>query len=469
MRPATLSWILAALITLPLADSLFQIPVQVSDSLEPIVTAVKYPTLRALVTESVRFSPTTLRPMRYMQARWLVDVADAAGMTYNAVFRGVHVVLLFALVALFTAVVRVRDWIDLGAFGIAFPVFIGIHTFVAVLQEAFPVNHYAEVACCVLAVLMLGQHRPRWFFAPLLCLLLAFTLSVVESGVMVWIAVIACALAGTRGITRGSVIATTGVLAIYLVARYVLDIVSPGIGGHGSGVGATFYSPEQLVERYGAHPLGFMTYNVIGGLASLLFSEPRQGVYSLVIWREGGPLHPVLIINLTSSIIATALLVWYAGAHLRVGRTAWSDRDRLFVAACVVAGANAALTVAYIKDEIISSGGVSYAVATFIASAALLATIPRRSLVSSALVGLLLVGGAALWTFRAAGAHYVLRYHAFTARNDWAEVLREDRREDWPEDPHILDITRRLRNEAIERRNASPSFMPRWADRYWVE
>jgi membrane-associated protein len=51
----------------------------------------------------------------------------------------------------------------------------------------------------------------------------------------------------------------------------------------------------------------FIAYNVAGGLASLLFSEPRQGVYSLAIaWKTGEP-HAVLLINLVSSIATSAL------------------------------------------------------------------------------------------------------------------------------------------------------------------
>jgi hypothetical protein len=89
--------------------------------------------------------------------------------------------------------------------------------------------------------------------------------------------------------------------------------------------------------------------------------------------------------------------------------------------------------------------------------------------VSSLPIVALLTFDAALWSFRAAGVHYVLRYAAFKSRNDWVEVLREDKRGDWPKDPQELTITRRIRDEAILRRVASPSFMPRWADRYWVE
>ncbi len=469
MKYQTIAWLLAALITLPLAGSLFQLPIQVSDSLEAIVISTKYASASQLLQDSLRFSPTTFRPLRYLQTRWLLDATRAAGLTYNAVFRGVHVLLLVLLVALFVLAVGVRGQTDLAAFAVALPVLVGIHTFVAMLQEAFPVNHYAEVGVCVLAVLVLARRPPRWFFVPLICLLLALALSVIESGAMVWVMVICCAAAGLRGISRTTVAATTVLLAGYFVLRYALDITSPGIGGHGSGVGATFYSAEELTQRFGAHPLGLVAYNVAGGLASLLLSEPRQGVYSLAIaWRDG-VVHPILPINLVSSLATTALLVWYGVSHLRGGRAAWSDRGRVFVAASAVMAVNAVLTAAYIKDEIISPGGLCYAVAAFIACAALLETLPRRAVAASAAIVLLLTLDAALWTFRAAGVHYVLRYAAFKTRNDWVEVLREDKRGDWPQDPRELDITRRIRDEAILRRVASPSFMPRWADRWWVE
>ena len=171
----------------PLAHNLYRIPIQVSDSLEPIVLAQKADSTLSLLKNSVTFSPTTFRPSRYLQARWLLHVAENTSLTYNAVFRGVHVALLVMLVALFLLAIRVRDWTDLAAFSVAFPVLLGIHTFVAMLLEAFPVNHYAEVGVCALTVFVLAQRPPRWFVPVLACVLLALALSVIESGAMVWI------------------------------------------------------------------------------------------------------------------------------------------------------------------------------------------------------------------------------------------------------------------------------------------
>jgi len=468
-RATLLSLVIAALITIPLADGLYRIPVQVSDSLEPIVVAHKADSTLSLLKNSITFSPTTFRPSRYLQARWLLQVADRTGLTYNAVFRGVHVALLLLLVLLFLLAVRVRDSTDLVAFTVAFPVLIGIHTFVAMLLEAFPVNHYAEVGICALAVFVLAQRPPRWFVPIVVCAVLALALSVIESGAMVWITAICCAAAGMPGITRSTVIAATVMFGAYLVLRYALGIVSPGIGAHGSGFGATFYSAEEVARRFGAHPAGFMLYNVAGGLASLLFAEPRNGVYSLLIAWRAREIHPVVLINILSSLATTSLLVWYAVTRLGTKRSEWSEADRAFGAAAAVFLINAPLTAVYIKDEIISVGGLFYAVCTFIAVRALIESLPRRSGAVAFLMTLFLATDAALWTFRVAGVHYQLRYDAFKIRNDWVEVLREDKRDEWPHDRRELTVTQRLRAEALERRTASPSFMPRWGDRYWVE
>ena len=466
---AILAIVLATLITIPLADSLYRVPIQVSDSLEPLVIAAKYDSAQHLLHDSLTFSPTTFRPMRYMQARALLAFTQATGLTYHAVFRGLHVILLLMLIALFVAAVRIRSWPELVAFTVAFPILIGIHTFPSMLLEAFPVNHFAQVGVCVMGVLVLAQYEPRWLVPVVVCVLLALSLSVIESGAMVWVTVVCCAAAGLRGMNRTTVVATTVVFAGYLLLRYMLEISSPGIGGHGSGFGDRFYSPEELAQRFGAHPLGFMIYNVTGGLASLLFAEPRQGVYSLLAaWREG-EIHPVVLINVISSSATTALLIWYAAARLPRRRSAWSDADRTFVAACTAFIANAAFNAVYIKDEIMSPAGLLYALATFVAVRSVIDSLATQPLSVKPLAACLLVTIAALWTFRAVGVHYQLRYQAFTTRNDWVEVLRPDKHDDWPEDPAELALTRRIRAEAIGRRTTSPSFMPRWTDRYWVE
>jgi hypothetical protein len=467
-RLTLLAWALAACVALPLARGLYEVPVQVSDSLEPIVIAATYPSMPQLLADAPRFSPTTFRPLRYIQARLMVALTEATDLSFRAVFRGTHVLLFLALVGLFVMAARVRTGVDLAAFAIALPVFFGIHTFVAMLQEAYPVNHFAEVGVCSLAVLVLATRPPRWYVAPLVCLLLATAVSVVESGVLVWVVVVACALAGLRGADRATVVSSTILTIAFLGLRHWLGISSPGVGGNGSGYWADFYSADELATRFGAHPLPFMVYNVVGGALSLLASEPRTGVYSLAVAARTGDTHPVLLINLASSLATTTLIAWSGNRRRRIPRAAWTDADRIYVASLLVMGVNAALTLPYMKDEIISDAGLFYAVAGFVAVRELLDTLPLRSMLSTVAIALLLTVVTGLWTFRAAGVHYILRYDAFKTRNEWVGVLKADR-SNWPENPRALAITRRLRDEAILGRGVSPTFLPRWADRYWVE
>jgi hypothetical protein len=104
-----------------------------------------------------------------------------------------------------------------------------------------------------------------------------------------------------------------------------------------------------------------------------VLSEPRQGVYSLAIaWRDGA-VHPILAIN--SSPRSRPRRCWSGTAsRTSAGRAAWSDRDRLFAAACAVMIANAALTAA-ISRRNHQPAGLCYALAAFIACAALLDTL----------------------------------------------------------------------------------------------
>ena len=467
-RLTILAWLLAACVAMPIARGLYDVPVQVSDSLEPIVIAATYPSMSALIADAPRFSPTTFRPLRYVQARVMVALTEATGLSFRAVFRGTHVILFVALVGLFVMAARVRTGVDLAAFAITLPVFFGIHTFAAMLQEAYPVNRFAEVGVGSLAVVVLALRPPRWYTAPLVCLLLANAVSVVESGVLIWIAVVASALAGLRGIDRPTLVSSTLLTVAYLGLRHWLGISSPGVGGNGSGYWDAFYSADELAARFGSHPLPFMLYNVVGGTLSLLASEPRTGLYSLAVAAKTGEVHPVLTINLVSSLATTGLIVWYGIRRRRVPRAAWTDADRLYATALMVMAVNAALTLPYIKDEIISDAGLFYAVAAFIAVRELLDTLPLRSMLAVVPLALALTVVTGLWTFRAAGLHYLLRYDAFKTRNEWVDVLKPDR-SNWPSNPRALDLTRRLRDEAILGRVTSPTFLPRWGDRYWVE
>jgi hypothetical protein len=462
---------MAGCLAAALAQSVYSVPIQVSDSLDPIVIAARAPSTSALFQQALHFSGDTLRPMRYVEARWLLDAADGMGTTYTAMFRGVHAAMIAALILVFVSALRVETWLDFIAAAVPLTVLVGLHTTIGVMREAYPVNHYAEVALGALVVLALARGRPRWWGGVLAIGLMALNLLLIESAVLIWLAIVTCAVVGLPGISRRTALAATIVVMAYAAGRFELGIGSPKIGSHGSGFGARTYSASELAERFGSRPLPFLAYNVVGGFASLVLSEPRYGVYSTVAIAEGAELRPVLVVNLVSSLLVTALVGWRVSRVRWLKPLEWSDDDRVMAVALTVIIVNSLMTSMYIKDEILSVAGVFYAVASYVAIRSLLERLvtapPGRPAVAALAVLFVLASG--LWTFRAAGTHFQLRQVAFTTRNEWVDVLSPAHPADWPTDPHQLMLMRRLKEEALIRSVIGPNDLPRWGEPYWVE
>ena len=463
---------MAAALASAIASGIYRVPVQVSDSLEPISMAVAATSTRDLaVYMSTTGASATLRPLRYVQARWLVQAADALGVSYSALFRGAHAALIVALLAAFVAVLPIRGWVDAAAAGLALLVLVGLHTFAGMTLEAYPVNHFAQIALGSLVVYALARRAPGWFTDICAVLLLAYCLLLIESGVLIWGVTIACAVAGLPGITRRTLVVLTVTVLAYGAVRITLGIEAPLVGAHASGYGAAFYTADELRDRFGDRPLPFMGYNVVAAALSVAFSEPRSGVYRLAAAAGGQPLNPATILNMVASMLVTGIIVPRLTGIVRRRRRDWNDEDRTLVVAVLVGAATAALCVAYLKDEIISTAGVFYALAAFAAGRSLLlwATAPRRGLAAVAALTMLLSAIGPLWAFRAAALQFHLRQTAYTTRNDWVWVVNPANRSDWPADPRQLEISKRLRHEALSRRTTSPHFMPRWVERYWDE
>ena len=60
-----------------------------------------------------------------------------------------------------------------------------MHTFVGMVREAYPINHYLEAAVASAVGLRLGDVARRWFQDPAAIALLAVTALTIESGLLV--------------------------------------------------------------------------------------------------------------------------------------------------------------------------------------------------------------------------------------------------------------------------------------------
>jgi len=152
-----------------------------------------------------------------------------------------------------------------------------------------------------------------------------------------------------------------------------------------------------------------------------------------------------------------------------------------------VLAANAVLSFAYTKDDIMSVAGVFYAFAAFVATREALATVtagafapaelrrpkegpPLRNRAAIVLL-ILLIALSAAWSVRAVGVHYLLRSQAIKHQNDWAHLPHTWRREGrWPTDAAADQLIRDLRRDAIDMTLPNTrEGRPEWADRLWTD
>ena len=454
---------MAGALGIAVAQSVYSIPIQVSDSLDVIIESRQPSSSWDLFVGQVsQASATTLRPGRYLQARWLGELADAGGGAYHVVFRGLHALLACAIVVLFAWVARARTATDVAALGIALTVLIGHHTFSGMMREAYPVNHYAEIACGALLIVGIAQRRPRALPQIVTLAILAAGLLVIESAVLLWVVLVGCVAIGLPGLTRKTAYIATGMLAVYLAARPILDISSPGIGSHGSGWLTTMHSADELAARFGANPWPFYAYNILGGALSVVTSDPRFGVYRVLSW----PWPPVVIVHLVSSLALSLAMLGYARGSLRRPVSSWTAETRLTALAAVVLAVSALLCATYIKDEIVSTAGVFYALAAY-AAIRWLFDVAIEGGARGAVAAAGIVLAASLWGFRTAGTHYELRRTAFVTRNDWVVDATPPSGDDVSADDRARFS--KLRADALQHRVTSPGFLPQWGERYWIE
>jgi hypothetical protein len=454
--PPFCAFALALVLWAGLADGLLRMPLQVSDSLEEILEARRSPGawhsfVHGLTTSSY------LRPLRIVETKLIFD---ASAGHYVAAYRGFHAALLLAAFVLLTRAFRVRDGTDLAAAAFALTVFTGHHTFDGMLREAFPINHFLQVTVLCLAAANLVQARPRWWIDVAANLVLVAACLTMESGVLVWVVLVGGRLAGWMGVSRAGIAVATAIVVAYLLVRTAWLHEQFDAMGAASGFLLDALEPQEIEARFrGRLPL-FYGYTVLAQLGSVLFGEPRHGIWLLARSLIMGDVPPRQLITVATSVITTVLMI-KAARSLTRGRPLAVDARYYLLFAAILA-ANAVVSFAYAKEEIISVAGSFYALAAYAAVRGLIASARPPS----TLVAAMLVVAASGWAFRSLGVHHVLRSQAFNHRNDWATVahfLRQ--REQWPSDAEGQRLVLRLQADALATPVPNPWLTGRWADR----
>ena len=135
-----------------------------------------------------------------------------------------------------------------------------------------------------------------------------------------------------------------------------------------SGYGFSARDTGELTRLFGDAPWKFYLYNIVSAALTVLFSEPRGGIFQFTQFAVRGTIPPWSLINVLVSTIATVLIAVTVARRLDRWKHWTLERDDvlllLFVA---VLGANSALSYPYLKEVVLSPAGMFYAVALFVA------------------------------------------------------------------------------------------------------
>lgn len=413
----------------------WQMPMQVTDSLIPMLQAQAAPG-----ASPVHFLNETafLRPLYWSQIKALLGPASRT--SYHHVFKGMQVMLVLMLFVGVWWVARVRSLTDFTAFVFALLVMVGMPTFTGLVAEAYPINHYLEMAvACVAALALVQGRRHRWSDAAALALF-AGAVFTLESGLLVMVVLVAGRLVGWTGVSRRALVGVAAIACAYFYFRTIqLSTGMPDFGERATGFGFSRMEPADTVALFSGREYLLYAYNVASSLLSLLLAEPRNGQFVAMAAWVGGDLRPVHVVTIVASLMATSFIVRFLIARLRARQTVGlDDHLRMIVVAGAVAAGNAAFCLVYVKDEIMSTAGVFYALAVYTAVRGLLVDLEQRPFrpVAAATAAVLLLAAGAAWDMRVMSLHYRLYETTIVTRGEWADVNR------WLDAQRALPLTR---------------------------
>lgn len=401
---------------------LFRMPFQVNDNVASMLQ-LRASSLSELI-EGNLFGKAYLRPFLWGGMKVLFDLSQGH---YYLFFKAFHLLQVIALAVLFVRMLNVRDAASFAAVPLACTVLFGIHTFRPLVIEAFPVNMYLTIVVCCLAAFNLSLARSSPVVDVAAAVLFAFAALTLESGLLVWICFVVAYLAGARGVSRAGLGVVSALFVAYFVFRFgIAHVGGPGLMERPTGFGFARLEPQELVARFGVNPWPLYAYNIVCAALTVLFGEPRRGVWELsdrllvqhvYHWPE---IFGVMTLSLTSAIVIgyslTRVRSWLTG-HI-------SAPERALVLFWVVLAANAVMSYPYDKDEIMSPSGLFYAASVYCIFTELVVRNAQLAIngTRSVIVGLLVAALAGAWSWRAVETGFHLHLAALRYRGDWAQV-----------------------------------------------
>jgi hypothetical protein len=408
--------------------------------------------------------PGFLRTFSYASSKLLFD---ASAGHYFMTYRAFHAALMLLLMVCLIRLSRVGSPVTLALAMLSGMAVLGIHTFhEAVRETEFNIKLLVPVLC--FGVVCLSASRPRWWKDLAAVAVTFYAVFSNELGLLLWVCVVAAYLVGFRGVSRWGVLATTAVFALYFFFRFVLwDVGAPSLVERSSGFGFRTLDPEELTARFESNPLPLYAYNIVASVLTVLFAEPRGGVFVSVRSALDGTISPGLWLEVASSVLTTAVMIWFVSRRVRAWlRWDFDYYDRLFVVSAAALAGNAVISYPYVKEVTMSTGGAFYALAMIGALRLLIANLAERPLMfwRGALICVLLAVISVSWTLRAASFYVDLSRFGVSVQRQWASTARPtagDSASAAAESPVIA----RVRREMAELTVPPMSSAPRWLER----
>ena len=432
-----LAYLSGAVLSASIAYCLFHLPFEVGDNLGNLLQLTDTSVTRIFVA-TMRLQ-AFMRPMTWATMK---IVFDLSGGHYFLAYRSLHVAMVFVLMLAFVRLTRVESAITFCLALLAMAALMGMPAFHDAMNET-ELNTKLSLAAISLCVLNLSASEPRRWKDAAMLMLLAYALLTNELGLLLWVCVAAAYLVGLRGLSRNAVVAATAVLALYFYVRFMeLHVGTPSLNERSSGVGFRIRSTDELVALFGGNPLPFYAYNVMASVLTVLFSEPRAGVFAFVRDLLASKLQSGSVVNVVTSLLTTLAMGWFIAQRWR----RWLRRelaydDQLFLVSAAVIAANAVISFPYLKDVIMSTAAVCYCLAMLVSLRALVTGVAARPMKAERAVAVcaLLTVISVGWSIRAMSFYADMRVRSYKAQTDWVFV------DDWLRNQHVVIATPRQR------------------------
>ncbi len=393
-------------------------------------------------------------------------IHDSVGGPSLVVFRTLQMSLVILYLALFRTLINPRSASRWFGFTVGFCCLVGLHT--ANLTLMGPVAlHWSLVAnVMVLGTLVLLRRRASIGVDYAAAVMSWTAVFLIEYGVAVGLMWTVAGIGGWGAARRRTAVFAVGALAFYAILRFLTNTQAvPGPFRTETG----FLFEENLTVAaqqalFTGREWMFHGYNVLATLLTVLFSEPRKGVYyALDAVVNGAEVKVWQLIHWITSLLSTIMI----GAWIRKWPLRDTEERQVLILGLIVILTNSLFGYLYTRDRIPTLAGTYYALLLGLAATALWR---RRSELAAGkgrmALTVVLVTVAMGWGIRAANTIVLARDGAWAVKDEWTDRYERLDPATVPGTPPDDWRTDALREE-LRRRAVSRSLRDPREDRQW--